>query len=104
MASTAITGQQPGQPVTSDSVERRGGETADMQIDEERQRELRCGLACNPALPALLIDRLIALEDAAVWHELADRDHLSEVQVRLLARSGDVQVVSRLIRRGLLML
>lgn len=89
--------------MTSDSAERRVVESADMQIDEERQRELRCGLAGNLGLPPFLVDRLIALNDAAVSLELADRDDLSEDHVRVLVRSGDVQVVSRLIARGLLM-
>lgn len=52
--------------MTSDPAERTGGETADTQVDEARQRELRCGLAGNPALPTLLVDRLIALKDPAV--------------------------------------
>lgn len=89
--------------MTSDSAERRGVETAETQVDEERQRELRCGLARNPALPTLLLGRLIALNDAAVWLELADRDDLSEDQIRLLARSGDVHVIARLATRGLLL-
>lgn len=88
--------------MTSPSAEHRSGEVTDRQIDDERQREVRCGLARNPALPASLIDQLNALGDAAVCLELTDRDDLSEVQVHLLARSGDAHVIARLMERGLL--
>ncbi|MEU8265269.1 hypothetical protein AB0C02_32270 [Micromonospora sp. NPDC048999] len=73
-----------------------------MLAEEERLRELRCGLARNPALPASLGEQLTALGDASVCLELADRDDLSGDQIRLLARCGDAQVVIRLLSRGLL--
>jgi hypothetical protein len=82
-----------------DSVDQLAG----MQADEERLRELRCRLARNPALPASLVDQLIALTDAAVWLELAGRDDLSRDQIRTLAARGDAAVVTRLLRRGLLL-
>ncbi|PMR58798.1 hypothetical protein C1A38_22775 [Verrucosispora sp. ts21] len=73
-----------------------------MPAEEERLRELRSGLARNPALPASLVEQLAALGDASVCLELADRDDLSGDQIRLLARRGDAQVVIRLLSRGLL--
>jgi len=76
---------------------------AGMQADEQRLRELRCGLAANPSLPASLVDYLIALDDALVWLELADRDDLSGHQIRLLATRGDAPVVTCLLERGLLL-
>ncbi|MFD4527053.1 hypothetical protein ACFWP7_24590 [Streptomyces sp. NPDC058470] len=48
-----------------------------------------CGLAANPALPAELIDRLIAVADAEVDWELAFRPDLSHAQVVALASRAD---------------
>ncbi|MEV0729347.1 hypothetical protein [Polymorphospora sp. NPDC050346] len=60
------------------------------------------GLAGNPALPADLLDRLVALADTALGELLADRADLSGPQVRaLVARCGS-PVAARLARRGLL--
>ncbi|MFI7430798.1 hypothetical protein ACIBPB_27765 [Micromonospora sp. NPDC049836] len=68
---------------------------------EERLRELRRGLAGNPALPAALVAQLAALDDAAVRRELAERDDLGADQLRLLAHRGEPEVVIRLLSRGL---
>lgn len=62
---------------------------------------LLCGLAANPAVPADLLDRLIALADNEVCLELADRDDLSPSQLRTLAARGGAGTVIRLARRGL---
>ncbi|MEV7341970.1 hypothetical protein [Streptomyces sp. NPDC093544] len=48
-----------------------------------------CGLAANPALPAELIDRLIAVADTAVDSALALRPDLSHVQMVALASRAD---------------
>ncbi|MFJ2828216.1 hypothetical protein ACIPC1_11515 [Streptomyces sp. NPDC087263] len=48
-----------------------------------------CGLAANPALPAELIDRLIAIADIAVDSALALRPDLSHAQVVALASRAD---------------
>ncbi|MFE7766727.1 hypothetical protein [Streptomyces sp. NPDC057438] len=49
---------------------------------------LLCGLAANPALPAELVDRLVALADDEVDHHLTGRDDLSHAQtLRLAGRS-----------------
>jgi hypothetical protein len=80
-----------------------GVHMAGMQADEDRLRELRCGLAGNPSLPASLVDQLIALGDALVWLELADRDDLSGHQIHLLASTDDAPVVTCLLERGLLL-
>lgn len=61
-----------------------------------------CGLASNPALPVDLLDRCIAVADAQLCVDLADRDDLSLAQVRRLAAYGGVDTVVRLVRRGLL--
>lgn len=60
-----------------------------------------CGLAANPALPADLLDRLIAVADDEACLELADRDGLSPSQRRTLAVRGGTHTVIRLARRGL---
>jgi hypothetical protein len=52
--------------MTSHPPQHRNDQLAGMQADEERLRELRCGLARNPALPTSLVDQLIALGDASV--------------------------------------
>ncbi|MEV0431296.1 hypothetical protein [Micromonospora sp. NPDC050495] len=88
--------------MTSDPPGRRTEQPAGALAEEERLWELRSGLARNPALPASLVEQLTALGDASVWLELADRDDLSGDQVRLLARRGDAQVVTRLLSRALL--
>ncbi|UUU20768.1 hypothetical protein [Streptomyces sp. DSM 40750] len=46
---------------------------------------LLCGLAANPALPSELVDRLIAVADADVAHDLAGRADLSRAQAVALA-------------------
>ncbi|MFE9768137.1 hypothetical protein ACFYPC_27070 [Streptomyces sp. NPDC005808] len=48
-----------------------------------------CGLAANTALPAELIDRLIAVADTAVDTALASRPDLSHAQVLALASRAD---------------
>jgi uncharacterized protein (DUF2336 family) len=47
-----------------------------------------CGLAANPALPSGLLDRLIAVADAALGAELASREDLSREQAAALASLG----------------
>ncbi|MBM0256652.1 hypothetical protein [Micromonospora sp. 4G55] len=91
-----------GAPMTSHPRGRRTEQPAGALAEEERLRELRSGLARNPALPASLVEQLTARGEASVWLELADRDDLSGDQIRLLARRGDAQVVIRLLSRGLL--
>ncbi|MCX4821836.1 hypothetical protein OG883_18490 [Streptomyces sp. NBC_01142] len=44
-----------------------------------------CGLAANPALPSELVDRLIAVADADIAADLADRADLSHAQAVALA-------------------
>ncbi|GHE43950.1 hypothetical protein [Streptomyces capitiformicae] len=52
-----------------------------------------CGLAANPALPSELVDRLIAVADDDVDHELAGRADLSRAQaVALAARDEGIGV------------
>ncbi|MDT0567310.1 hypothetical protein RM704_07515 [Streptomyces sp. DSM 3412] len=62
---------------------------------------LLCGLAVNPALPAELVDRLIALADADVDDELAHRAGLTRAQAITLA-SRDVGNGMRLAYEGVL--
>ncbi|MFE7842336.1 hypothetical protein ACFU53_41640 [Streptomyces sp. NPDC057474] len=50
---------------------------------------LLCGLAANPALPSELVDRLVALADADVDHDLAGRADLSRAQAVTLASRGE---------------
>lgn len=88
--------------MTSHARDRKDDLPVGLQAGEGRLRELRYGLARNPALSAALVDQLIASGDASVRLELADRDDLSGDQIRLLAGIGDVQFVIRLLRRGLL--
>ncbi|GAA2830427.1 hypothetical protein GCM10010441_63600 [Kitasatospora paracochleata] len=57
------------------------------------------GLAANPSLPAELIDRLIALGDEEVAHELAYRADLTRPQVLALAAAGEGAAI-RLARAG----
>jgi hypothetical protein len=61
-----------------------------------------CGLAANPALPADLLDRLIADADGDVLLELTDRDDLSPSQAGMLAARGGTSVAVQLARRGLI--
>lgn len=70
------------------------------QDPKERQRELHCGLARNPALPASLVDQLIAVGDPSVWLELADRIDLSAHHIRQLTRVGHSGTVIRLLEHG----
>lgn len=63
---------------------------------------LLCGLAANPALPPALVDRLIAVADADIAVDLANRADLSRAQaVRLVARVEESAV--QLAYRGKLM-
>lgn len=88
--------------MTRHSTKRRTDQPEDMRAEEEKLCELRSGLASNPVLPTCLVEQLIALGDASVWLELANRDNLNDNQIRHLARCGDTQVVIRLLERGLL--
>jgi hypothetical protein len=52
-------------------------------------RELLEALACNPSLPAALLDRLIMAADDDLAGELAERSDLDDGQVRELARRSE---------------
>ncbi|MFJ3306813.1 hypothetical protein ACIPSA_27540 [Streptomyces sp. NPDC086549] len=57
------------------------------------------GLAVNPSLPSELVDRLIAIADADLGSELADRTDLSRAQVIALAARGE-EIAVRLAYEG----
>jgi hypothetical protein len=59
------------------------------------------GLARNPALPAGLLERLLAVPDRGVRLRLARRDDLSPGHVRSLLGTGDTHVIGLLLRRSL---
>jgi hypothetical protein len=54
---------------------------------------LLCGLAVNPALPAELVDRLLALADDDVDHHLTGRDDLSRAQTLTLTSRNELNGV-----------
>jgi hypothetical protein len=54
------------------------------------------------ALPADVLERLIAAADDEVLLDLADRDDLSPSQIRMLAARGGADMATRLARRGLI--
>lgn len=58
------------------------------------------GLAENPALPAGLLDQLIAAAGPWLRRDLARRDDLSSAQARALLDSGDGPVVAALLESG----
>ncbi|PWK86539.1 hypothetical protein C8D88_105588 [Lentzea atacamensis] len=58
------------------------------------------GLAENPALPAALLDRLIAAADPVLGADLAGRPDLSDAQVRALLARDDPAIVSVLLAKG----
>lgn len=64
-------------------------------------RHVLHGLAANPALPAELVDRLIAAADEDIAAELVERDDLTRAQVMALASHSEDSVV-RLVQRHLL--
>ena len=60
------------------------------------------GLAANPALPTDLLDRLIAVADADLCEDLAQREDLSHPQALRLSARGGSATTAALIDRGLL--
>ncbi|MEU4254056.1 hypothetical protein AB0F15_42355 [Amycolatopsis sp. NPDC026612] len=63
---------------------------------------LRCGLAANPALPARLLDHLVATADDELGPILAARGDLTRDHARVLADRCGAGVLYPLLERGLL--